>query len=249
MKHEETQKKGVEELSNLMSSANYIVVLTGAGMDTESNIPDFRGKSGWWKNIDPRTVANIEAFNENYALFHEFYTMRLNLLQDVQPHRGHYILADLEERGIIKSIATQNISGLHHLAGSKNVFELHGNIKAIRCNNCDRISSLEQFLKNKRCEYCNTTALRPNVVLFGETLPPDVWNNALSEIRKADLLIVIGTSLEVYPVNQLPLVAKGKKVFINIEDRGADYSFDVTIIGKAKDILIKLCDHLSINCP
>lgn len=234
---DENIKKGVEELAFLIKNSGSAIVLTGAGMDTESNIPDFRSKKGWWKNIDPRTVASVEALAQNYPLFHEFYTMRLKLLESVEPHPGHYVLADLEKRGIIKSISTQNIAGLHTLAGSQRVYELHGNIRIFKCNSCGQEASSKDFLTKEKCRSCGDRALRPNVVLFGEALPQDTWQAALAEIEGSDLLIVIGTSLEVYPVNQLPLIAKGKKVFINYEDRGEGYSFDIRIIGKAKEVL------------
>src|SRR5699024_5408448 len=130
-------------------------------------------------------------------------------------HGGHYILADFEEKGIIKSIATQNISNLHNKAGSKNVNQLHGNIKGIRCNDCNHESSVDDFFNHKKCTSCGSSILRPNVVLFGEALPVDPWVSAQYYIKSSDLLIVLGTSLEVSPVNQLPLLTDGKRVLIN----------------------------------
>jgi len=241
---DENIKNGVADLALLMKKSKYTVVLTGAGMDTESNIPDFRSENGWWKNIDSRTVADIDTFYENYSLFHEFYAMRLNLLEGIKPHKGHYILAELEEKGIIQSIATQNVASLHTIAGSKKVYELHGNIRRIRCNSCNNTSELQNFLNKEKCGICGDKALRPNVVLFGETLPSDAWDNALYEIKKCDLLIVIGTSLEVYPVNQLPTLTKGKTVFINNEERGTNNLFDLILIGKAKEVLKELNNNL-----
>ena len=238
-------QRGIEVLANWMLKSENTVILTGAGMDTESNIPDFRGKDGWWKNIDPRQVASINTFNKNYSLFHEFYSMRINLLKDIKPHKGHYILADLENRGMINSIATQNVSGLHYLAGSKKVYELHGNIQTVRCNHCGSEGDVLDFLDKKNCNICGKNALRPNVVLFGEGLPMESWHLAEKDIRASDLLIIIGTSLEVYPVNQLPLVAMGKTVFINNEDINLDYGFDIKIIGKAGDVLEKLDNYLN----
>lgn len=235
-----TLYKGIEELYQMIEESNNVVILTGAGMDTQSNIPDFRSKNGWWKNIDPRTVASIDAFNYNYSLFHEFYSMRINLLQNAEPHDGHYILADFERKGKINRIATQNVAGLHILAGNKNVYELHGNIKAIVCNYCNQTANIEDFLNKRSCSFCGKNALRPNVVLFGEELPNDTWSLAEKNIRECDLLIIIGTSLEVYPVNQLPLIAKGKIVLINDEDVDFMRNFDIKLIGKAKEILREL---------
>ncbi|NLP17842.1 MAG: NAD-dependent deacylase [Firmicutes bacterium] len=234
----------VGELASLLKKAKKTVILTGAGMDTESNIPDFRSKNGWWKKIDPRMVASTESLYNDYSLFHEFYLMRIKLLEGIVPHEGHYIIADLEKRGMIKSVVTQNVAGLHTVAGNQNVYELHGNIKSIRCDGCNQGAKLEDFFAGKDCTSCGARALRPNVVLFGETLPPQVWEDAVGDIKSCDLLIVIGTSLEVYPVNQLPLWARGKTVFINNEDRGAGYPFDLRIIGKAGEVLRKLQEKL-----
>lgn len=235
-------KNGVEMLALLMKDSRNTVVLTGAGMDTESNIPDFRGKSGWWRNIDPSRVASVQTLQQNYTLFHEFYSMRIELLQDVRPHKGHYILADFEQKGVIKSIATQNVSCLHRQAGSKTVYELHGNIKTIRCNSCNHEAALQDFLDKKNCSICGRNALRPNVVLFGEYLPRDAWSLAERDIRGCDLLIVIGTSLKVHPVNQLPMLATGKVVLINDEDTSSGCKFDLKIIGKAREVLEELTE-------
>ncbi len=235
-------QEGIKALAGLMKESNYIIVLTGAGMDTESNIPDFRGKDGLWRKIDPRLVASVDTLEENYSMFREFYIERINRLKGVNPHEGHYILADFEEKGIIKSIATQNVSALHELAGSKNVNQLHGNIRSIRCNNCNKEANIDDFINNHKCEFCGSNILRPDVVLFGESLPAGPWNQAQSDIRKSDLLIVIGTSLEVSPVNQLPLLTRGKRALINNEDVYTYYDFDIKLIGKAKDILIRLRD-------
>lgn len=232
-------KKGAKILVQLMKQSANTVVLTGAGMDTESDIPDFRGKNGLWRNMDPRLVASIDSFYENYELFHEFYSARIKLLEDIKPHDGHYILANFERQGIIKSIATQNVSGLHHMAGNKKVYELHGNIKRVKCNQCNHEAELKDFLSKKNCNKCGNL-LRPGVVLFGEALPNDVWALAENDINKCDLLIVIGTSLEVYPVNQFPKIANGKTAFLNNEDVRFDHEFDIKIIGKAKEILQEL---------
>lgn len=235
-------KEGVKILARIMKESKYAVVLTGAGMDTESNIPDFRGEDGLWRKIDPRVVASIDTFKENYTLIREFYSERIERLNFVKPHVGHYILADFEMRGIIKSIATQNVSGLHRMAGNKKVYELHGNIRSIRCNNCGKEAEMEDFLSNNKCANCGEKALRPNVVLFGEVLPFNEWISAESDIKKSDLLIVIGTSLEVYPVNQLPMLSKGRLVLINKEDVDTYYNFDLKLIGKAGEILRELME-------
>lgn len=227
-----------ESLAHLMKESNRTVVLTGAGMSTESGIPDFRSSTGLWQNIDPRIVASTESMQKNYEQFREFYQMRIAALDNCKPHQGHLILAELEKRGLVSLIATQNVDQLHQQAGSKNVAELHGNIVTFRCKKCGKPHTKEQFLNNSICTYCSGK-LRPNVVLFGETLPMVAWERTLHKIHEADLVIVIGTSLEVYPVNQLPSMSKGKLVYINREQTSlsAHYSFDLVLEGSAGEVL------------
>lgn len=230
-------------MSNISTVAEWLrtskktIVLTGAGMSTESGVPDFRSASGWWTKTDPQQVATVDAMNTNYPLFHEFYSMRINLLEKCAPHEGHYILAEWEKKDIIRGIATQNVDGFHLQAGSKKVDELHGSIYTFRCKACGKSASKEAFLAKELCA-CGGE-LRPNVVLFGESLPEDTWLNAIASIKSADLVIVIGTSLEVYPVNQLPMMTKGKTVYIN-KDIDHNSFFDCIIQGKAKETLIEI---------
>ncbi len=186
-----------------LQNASYVTVLTGAGLSTESNIPDFRSKDGWWNQIDPRTVATTKALQDQYDLFHEFYSIRINGLSHCKPHKGHEILADWERKGLINAIFTQNVDGFHMAAGNQHVYDLHGSIHKIYCAECSKPASKEPFLKKEKCQDCGGK-LRPGVVLFGEMLPEDSWDAALAHISKSDLVIVIGTSLEVYPASQLP---------------------------------------------
>lgn len=236
--------KILEEVAKWIKQSKKTVVLTGAGMSTESGIPDFRSANGWWTKTNPQQVASITALNEHYSLFHEFYTLRIEKLKGCKPHEGHYVLAEWEEKGILSAIATQNVDGLHLQAGNKNVDELHGSIHIIRCNDCNAQATKEAFFNKETCKICNGK-LRPNVVLFGEMLPEREWNNALTNIREADLVIVIGTSLEVYPVNQLPTMTSGKTVYINLDNADKAYYFDAQIVGKAKETLIQLNNLLN----
>ncbi|WP_078544897.1 SIR2 family NAD-dependent protein deacylase [Litchfieldia alkalitelluris] len=223
-------------LVNYMYQSKHTVILTGAGMSTESGIPDFRSRSGWWKDIDPLTVATEEALHKNYDLFHEFYSARLKGLGDIKPHKGHFIIAKWEQDGLVQSVATQNVDGLHHEAGSQNVDQLHGSIHSFRCHDCGMKGVKQQFLEKESCSNCGGH-FRPNVVLFGEALPDDAWDSALFHIQKADLVIVIGTSLQVYPVSQLPRMTSGKTAFINKEIGSEQSFFDVTIEGSAGEAL------------
>lgn len=225
-------------LASWIKESGYTVVLTGAGMSTESGIPDFRSSKGLWRNIDPSMVASKYALDNNYELFRDFYTMRLENLRGCKPHEGHKILADWERRGLVSCIATQNVDGLHKLAGSNNIFELHGNIRTIRCETCNNAAEIKEFLERKPCPKCGGK-LRPNVVLFGESLPYEELENAIQAISKANLVIVIGTSLQVYPVNQLPDLCKGKKVYINLDVDMHNHQFDLVIKGSARDVLTR----------
>lgn len=233
----------IKTVASWIKQSNSTVLLTGAGMSTESGIPDFRSKSGWWKSIDPRTVATVESLTDDYALFRQFYQLRMEALLGIEPHRGHHILAKWEQQGYVHLIATQNVDQLHQRAGSKNVAELHGNIVTIRCASCNKPHPKEHFLNNAVCTYC-TNHLRPNVVLFGETLPQDAWDRSLNDIQHADVVLVIGTSLEVYPVNQLPMMARGKLVYINLETAAHATGFDAVLQGSAGEILIQLDAYL-----
>lgn len=228
-----------EDVANWLLNSKKTVVLTGAGMSTESGIPDFRSASGWWTKMDPQKVASVTALAVHYDIFHEFYTLRLDKLKDCKPHEGHYILAEWEQKGILHAIATQNVDGFHLQAGNKNVDELHGSIHTFRCHECGAPATKEAFFQKESCKVCNGK-LRPNVVLFGEMLPENAWMNALANIREADLVLVIGTSLEVYPVNQLPTMTSGKTVYINLDNADHAYYFDAHIVGKAKETLIHL---------
>lgn len=231
----------IKKLSLLLRDAKYAVVLTGAGMSTESGIPDFRSKDGWWNKIDPATVATIDALENNYELFREFYKHRITALEPCKPNPGHKILADWEREDVVKCIVTQNIDGFHGEAGSKKVYELHGSINNIRCYTCGEKSQKEKFMGNHSCSACKGN-LRPGVVLFGESLPTKTWENAYEEISRSDLIVVMGTSLNVSPVNSLPFVTKGRKVLINMEKTELDARFDLVINERVGRVLGMVAD-------
>ena len=229
----------IGRLSDWVKQSEFTVVFTGAGMSTESGLPDFRSKDGWWKSYDPATLATVDAMERNYSLFHGFYSERLKALKHCKPHRGHLILAAWEKKRLIHSVATQNVDGFHYEAGNRRVYELHGSLRDIRCSDCEGAGTVASFLEKKCCSACGGR-LRPGVVLFGEMLPQGAWNSALKDIEKADLVIVIGTSLQVYPVNQLPATAKGRTAYINYDIQAGGNGFDMVIQGKAGDILTGL---------
>lgn len=233
----------IQKAADQLRRSNKTVVLTGAGMSTESQIPDFRSESGWWQKVDPMKLATIEAIESNYDQVHAFYEARLRALEKAKPNRGHLILADWEKAGMIDAVATQNVDGLHQAAGSQTVFALHGNIHKIRCHRCQKEQPLEAFLMKQDCTFCSGP-LRPGVVLFGEILPQDAWQKALHAIEEADVVLVIGTSLEVYPVNQLPAMTSGKTIYLNQEISQTVHHFDIVIEGSAGEILDEINESL-----
>lgn len=228
--------EAVKMLAAWMRSSSFTVVLTGAGCSVDSGVPDFRSKNGWWRQIDPRTVATVEAMERDYSLFHSFYSMRLEKLKETKPHAGHYAIGEWERLGYVQTVATQNVDGLHQLAGSRNVLELHGAIRSVRCRSCGQAAGVESFLQKETCTSCGSP-LRPGVVLFGESLPEGTWEQALADIRRAELVIVIGTSLEVYPVNRLPFLTSGRTAIVNLDETGEDSRFGLIVRGRAVDVL------------
>lgn len=207
-------------LANLMKSSNHTIVFTGAGMSTESGLPDFRSaKTGLWEREDPTLVASTDALNKDVERFFQFYRKRVLGVKDCIPHKGHDILVKWEKEGLIQGIITQNVDGFHTVAGSENVMELHGTLQKIHCQTCGKEYGNEMYEAAKF--YCNCGGkLRPSVVLFGEGLPEETFMNAIMESERADLFIVLGSSLTVTPANQFPLIAKergAKLVIVNME--------------------------------
>ncbi|MGM8215609.1 NAD-dependent protein deacylase [Bacillaceae bacterium W0354] len=215
-----------------LNESRYTVVFTGAGMSTESGLPDFRSvNSGLWKQKDPTTIATVEALNHNVEEFIEFYRERVMKVKEFQPHQGHHILAEWEKKGLIQSVITQNVDGFHQQAGSKTVYELHGTLQKLHCQTCKKEYSSNEYLKDEYYCQCGGV-LRPSIVLFGEMLPEDTINQAVVEAEKAELFIVLGSSLTVSPANQLPLLAKqngAKLIIVNRDDTPLDHFADAVV--------------------
>jgi len=218
-----------------IGGARRLVALTGAGMSVDSGLRDFRSREGWWRNIDPRTVATVEALEGNYDLFHAFYCARIEALEGVRPHAGYDALHRWPN---LQRVATQNVDGLHLAAGGVPVSELHGTLRRFRCHRCGAPAEKERFLAKERCA-CGGP-LRPNVVLFGEALPEEPWNEALEAIASADVVLVIGTSLQVYPVNQLPRLSRGRLILLNKEETGMEHMFHTVLLSGARDGLLAI---------
>ena len=202
-------------LAEMLREAHSAVVLTGAGVSVPSGIPDFRtpGK-GIWEKVNPMEVAHIDAFRRQPDRFWQFYGERFASLVDVQPNPAHFAIADLERRGLVRGVVTQNVDRLHRKAGSQNVIEVHGSIEWSVCPECGGRVALERVLEilaehpgAPECTAC-IAPLKPNVVLFGEMLPEDAISDAYALAAEADLIVCVGSSLEVFPVASLPGVTR-----------------------------------------
>src|SRR4051794_9031306 len=207
-----TTTASATRVAELIREAQRAVVLTGAGISVPSGIPDFRtpGK-GMWEKVDPMEVAHIDAFRRDPDRFWHFYSQRFMALRDKRPNRAHEIVAELERRGLVRGVITQNIDRLHRAAGSRNVIEVHGSISHSICPECggrfelDRVVAMIEREPESapKCTGC-VSALKPDVVLFGEFLPEEALRRAHVLAAEADLMIAIGSSLEVHPVAALP---------------------------------------------
>lgn len=201
------------QLAELIRTRQPCVVLTGAGMSTESGVPDFRSASGIWARYDPMEVATIDAFRRDPARVWEFYARRLGVLGDVEPNEGHRAIAKLEASGLVEAVVTQNVDGLHQRAGSREVVEVHGSLGHAVCPSCGGRQSTAVVLRQLAdaavpvCPACGDI-LKPGVVMFGELLPAVAIDRATALARAAGLMLVVGSSLEVWPVAGLPLEAR-----------------------------------------
>ncbi|MDK2913486.1 MAG: NAD-dependent deacetylase [Thermococcaceae archaeon] len=239
------------EAANLLAKSKFAIAFTGAGISAGSGIPTFRDSEGLWRRYRPEELATPSAFQKNPALVWEFYRWRMKKILEARPNAAHYALAELERLGVIKAVITQNVDDLHRESGTKNLLELHGNIFRVRCTSCDykenlkESERLEEFVSSKdlpRCPRCGAL-LRPDVVWFGESLPSDVLERAFSLARKADLVLVVGTSGVVYPAAYIPYIVKeggGRVIEINPKVSAITPIADVFIRAPAEDVMEEL---------
>jgi NAD-dependent deacetylase len=217
-----TDTDAVQRLAELVRNSGRTVALTGAGISVPSGIPDFRSPgTGLWEKVDPMEVAHIEVFLRDPKRFWSYYRPRFGMLEDKQPNRAHEVLAELEARGMVEAVITQNIDRLHRKAGSRRVVEVHGTIETSSCVSCSTsfpFAEVEDLFDSDgvaRCAHC-AGAVKPDVVLFGELLPERAMEEADALAQRADLMLCIGSSLEVHPVASLPArtLARGGAVAI-----------------------------------
>jgi NAD-dependent deacetylase len=233
------------KLADLIRERQPCVVLTGAGVSTESGIPDFRSATGLWAQFDPLEFGSIEAFRRDPHKVWSFYKPRVSMLTDAEPNPAHLALAELEQHGLVQAVVTQNIDLLHERAGSRDVVEVHGSIRTATCPGCGARHELEQVLEllaeadAPACPACSEI-VKPDVVFFGELLPPEATSRAYELARAAALMLVVGSALEVYPIAGLPeetLAAGGKLAIVNRGPTPYDARAYLRIDGSAGDVL------------
>jgi len=228
----------LERARQLLRDASRIAVLTGAGISAESGIPTFRGTGGLWRNFRPEELATPEAFERDPATVWEWYRWRRQLISEAEPNPGHRALAELEARTPEFTLITQNVDGLHERAGSRRVLKVHGDIWINRCRSCGRETG---ELPGERLPLCSCGGVfRPGVVWFGESLPQDVWREAEKAAGRAQVMLVVGTSAQVYPAAGLVPVAQrnhSSVIEVNVGETPFSGSVDLVLRGPSGEIL------------
>ena len=239
-------QEAIERLQKAVNESSYIVFFGGAGVSTESGIPDFRSQDGLYAQkykYPPETIVSHSFFMQRTDEFYDFYRDKM-IFADAQPNAAHKKLAELEQAGKLKAVVTQNIDGLHQKAGSREVLELHGSTLRNYCMSCGkRYDSLDIITGTTgipKCEDCGGT-IRPDVVLYEEGLDGSVIRRAVEHISKADMLIIGGTSLVVYPAAGFIDYFRGKHlVVINMSETSRDSAADIVIKGKIGEVLSQI---------
>jgi NAD-dependent deacetylase len=243
------------EIAELLAGSNHAVILTGAGISTESGIPDFRSPGGVWEEFDPFEVASMSTFMADPKRFWRFHRPRIDMLSGVEPNAAHRAVAALEDSGIVKGLITQNIDRLHAVAGSPNPIEVHGSLSAGVCLRCQIEVSMNDLVRRAddssdgvpRCDECGFQ-LKSRVVMFGEPLPEAAIDAAFAHAEAADVMLVVGSSLAVSPVSQLPEVclSRGGRLAILTEgETPYDDRCTVRSHGRAGEVLPRVVDTLA----
>lgn len=232
----------IQKLKDAIARSNRIVVLTGAGISVPSGIPDFRSATGLYAtpfgSYRPEEMISHEFYVLHRREFYEFYKQKM-LYPDAKPNQAHVFLAKLEQQGKLSAVITQNIDGLHQAAGSKRVYELHGSVHRNYCERCRKFYDLDYIIKSDVVPKCSCGgSIKPDVVLYGEGLDTDILMASINALRQADLFIVIGTSLAVYPAAGLVDYYGGKtKVVINKSSTPYDDYADIVINDDCAKVL------------
>jgi len=235
-----------EKFLRVLKDAKYTAVSTGAGVSAESGVPTFRGEDGLWKKFRAEELATFEAFQANPDLVWEWYQYRREIINKIKPNLGHYAIAEFSNLFDKFQLITQNVDGLHRVAGSEDIIELHGNIKRNRCLECGDINYDEEFAEFPPLCKCGGR-LRPDVVWFGELLPAGALEKAYEAAKGCDLFFTVGTSGVVQPAASLPSAARQHGAFvveINIEATELTFIVDQHFRGKSGEILPAIVDKI-----
>jgi NAD-dependent deacetylase len=243
----------IQKINQRLVSARHAVVLTGAGISTPSGIPDFRSqRTGLWIQNDPMQVASLTAFQRRPEAFFNWLRPLAVKIWQAQPNPAHIALAELEKAGVVKAIITQNIDGLHQKAGSQQVIEVHGSLRTLSCGACHKVYPSGQFMEPfidhgqiPHCTFCQKI-LKPDIVLYEEVLPAEVWSRAYTNSERADVMLVVGSSLEVMPVGGLPwqaLESGAEVIIINLSPTPIDQQASVVIHADAAQILPHIAEN------
>ena len=244
----------IEFAAELIRQSKHAVILTGAGISTQSGIPDFRSTgTGLWSKDEPLEVASLSNFRTRPEKFFEWFRPLARQMFEARPNPAHIALADLEDNGYVKCIITQNIDTLHQKAGSKSVIEMHGSMQTLTCTQCYHQVQAEPYIATfvergeiPCCPKCSQI-LKPDVILFGEQLPQAAWFKAQREARKCDLMLVAGSSLEVLPVAGLPMQAidrGGHLIIINNMPTYINVRADVAILEDVAAVLPAITERV-----
>jgi len=240
------ERRLVERAAQLLTDARSGLALTGAGVSAESGIPTFRGKGGLWAQYDPVKVASIDYFMADPSAYWKVSKERGRVALAAQPNPGHHALAALEAAGHLAAVVTQNTDGLHQDSGSHRVIEVHGSGRTVQCLDCGSREPRREVQARldaempPRCKVCGGAFLKPAVVLFGEAMPAAAVHEVFALARKADVMLVVGSSLLVHPARDIPLAAVrsgAPMVVINAEPTPFDELAEVVIHGKSGEVL------------
>jgi NAD-dependent deacetylase len=239
-------EKLIRQAASLISESNHLIAFTGAGISVESNIPPFRGEDGLWSKYDP-SILDLNVFYskpaESWKVIKEIF---YDFFGSAKPNPAHIGLARLEEMGLLKCVITQNIDNLHQAAGSTVIHEFHGNSQKMICTSCKKhftVPDVNLEILPPECDECNGL-IKPDFIFFGESIPMDAYHASIEAAESADVLLIIGSTGEVMPANQVPIIAKqsGAKI-IEINPQNSNYSSIITDIhlkGKASEMMTRL---------
>ena len=249
-----SQHTPIEKAAALLSKAHHAVVFTGAGISTPSGIPDFRShRTGMWEHFDPMEVASITSFRQRPERFYNWLRPLLREIWKAQPNPAHQAIARMEQSGLVKAIITQNIDALHQRAGAKTVLEVHGSLRTMTCPRCSQTlpsqnfqAQLEAADEMPLCPGCRRV-LKPDITLFGEMLPAQTWMEAEEHCRAADAILVVGSSLSVFPAASLPEIAveNGAAMIINnLSPTHLDASADVLLPIDVAEAMPQIANYI-----